>query len=593
VNVSGSLSISGIDYAGVVNDQKVRADFEYFVKQGIAQEAGSGVNASDVDLTLSEGSVIVDFTVRVLSGVGTDVVARTLSTSPLANTVGSLLKQSGAAAVASTGDVVVTFTGIKDAVTPTDAPTAAPTNVSVKDSAYDEAMRDQLDANASVDVGTGNAGPLVPYEAGGNVTNASAPGSEEDAGAEEDNATAAPVKGHVVAKASSSAESDECRPDSGAAGLTCCSAYTRTATRPGCRSDASWAEAKAACKAKGMELCSKASLQYGLGKGAGCPELDGIAMWTSEECVVSPLQVPPAPTPLPPAEGWVYVLPHNHSTARDRPEDTAFIYYQFEPLKVRGDEHAIEIAEIVMANNGWQVSTSGATVSTPSGATDGILLIDGNLSSVWIDMKLEPITIKLPEPASVDGFGFVTGNVSDRDPVRWKFRGSLDGFMWTTLQDQAEDYVAAVMRRELQGFVFGEQRPTSGAAEPPAPAPESTTGGPNASIYSESLLNKSWTPADNEVTEEAAQAARQAPMEAAEQAYQQAVGSGAGGVPETEQEKEDKKTDTALIATLSTFGGIALLLAGGVAAYCMYTRPRASAAEQRDVADPLLSARGV
>lgn len=427
------------------------------------------------------------------------------------------------------------------------------------------------------------------------AANLSAPADfEADAGAEEDNATAAPAKGRVVAKVSSSAESEECRSLSEAAGLTCCSAYTRTATRPGCRSGLSWAEAKAACKAKGMELCSKASLQYGLGKGAGCPELDGIAMWTSEECVVSPLQVPPAtpaPTPSPPAEGWVYVLPHNHSAAaRDRPEDTAFMYYQFEPFKVRGDEHVIEIAEIVLANNGWQVSTSGATVSTPSGATDGSLLIDGNLSSVWIDMKLEPITIKLPEPTSVDGFGFVTGNVSARDPVRWKFRGSLDGFTWTTLQDQAEDYVAAVMRRELQGFVFGEQRPTSGAAEPPAPAPDSTTGGPNASIYADSLLNKSWTPADNDVTAEAAEAARQARVEAAEQAYQEAVGSGLRR--ETEQETEDKKPDTALVATLSTFGGIALLLAGGVAAYCMYTRPRAGAAGQRDGADPLLSARG-
>jgi len=282
------------------------------------------------------------------------------------------------------------------------------------------------------------------------------------------------------------------------------------------------------------------------------------------------------------------VLPHNHSKSEDRSEDTAFMYYQFEPLRVRGDEQVVEVAEIVLANNGWHVSTSGAEVSTPLGATDGFLLIDGNLSSVWIDMKLEPITIKLPEPTSVDGFGFVTGSESARDPVRWKFRGSLDGFMWTTLQDQAEDYVAAVRRRELQGFVFGEQRPTIAAAEPATPAPDSTTGGPNARIYSDSLLNKSWTPADNDVTAQAAVAARKAPVEAAERAFQEAVGAG----QETEQEREEKKPDTALVATLSTFGGLALLLAGGVAAYCMYARPRATGAEQRDEADPLLSARG-
>jgi hypothetical protein len=429
------------------------------------------------------------------------------------------------------------------------------------------------------------------------TANASAPADfEADAGAEEDNATAAPAKGRVVAKVSSAAESEECRPLSEAAGLTCCSAYTRTATRPGCESSLSWADAKAACKAKGMELCSKAFIHSGLAKGAGCPELDGTAMWTSEECVVSPLQMQaatPESTPSPPAKGWVYVLPHNNSAAaRERPEDSAFTYYQFEPLKVRGHEQVIEIGEIVFSNNGWQVSTSGATVSIPSGATNGSLLIDGNVSSVWIDMKLEPITIKLVEPASVDGFGFVTGNVSTRDPVRWKFKGSFDGFMWTTLQEQAEDYAADVQRREIQGFVFGEQRPTVGAAEPPVPAPDSTTGEPNASIYSDSLLNKSWTRADNEVTEEASAAGRQAHLEAAEQKFREAVGSSGPQSQQAEQEKEKDRPDTALVASLSTFGVIALLLAGGVAAYCMYMRPRADAAEQRDEADPLLSARG-
>ncbi|CAK0893235.1 unnamed protein product [Prorocentrum cordatum] len=419
--------------------------------------------------------------------------------------------------------------------------------------------------------------------------------SEADAGAEEDNATAGPVKGHVVAKVSSSAGSGECRPDSEGASLTCCSAYTRSATRPGCRSNASWAEAKAACKAKGMELCSKAFINDGLGKGAGCPELDGTVMWTSEECVVSPLQVPAvaaASTPSPPAkEGWVYVLPHklSASAARDRPEDSAFTYYQFEPLRVRGPQQVMEIAEIVLSNNGWQVSTSGATVSTPLGATDCNLLIDGNTSSIWTDLKLEPVTIRLPEPESVDGFGFITGSVAAHDPVRWKFRGSLDGITWTTLQHQAEDYAADVQRRELQGFVFGEQRPTSGAAARPAPAPDSTTRVPDASSYSDSLLNKTWTTADRAVTEEAAAAARRAHVESAEQKYREAVGSGPGA-QQAKQERGDEP-DAVQAAALSTFGVLALLLAGGVAAYCTHVRLGASAAEQPDKAHPPLPQR--
>jgi len=125
VTVSGSMKLYGIDYTGLVNDQMLLADFEDVVKQGIAQEAGSGVNANDVDLILSEGSVIVDFIVRVPTGAGKDVVASTLASSPLASAVQSLLLQSAVAEAASTGDISVIVTGIEGAAVTTHSSTSA------------------------------------------------------------------------------------------------------------------------------------------------------------------------------------------------------------------------------------------------------------------------------------------------------------------------------------------------------------------------------------------------------------------------------------------------------------------------------------
>lgn len=108
--------------------------------------------------------------------------------------------------------------------------------------------------------------------------------------------------GHAVAWPSAPLASSGCLPDGGATasllgvGVTCCNRGTRTAARPGCRSGVGWAEAGAICGAAGMELCTRAAIRsLGTQGGSGsCPELDQMAMWISEECIVGQVAATPS-----------------------------------------------------------------------------------------------------------------------------------------------------------------------------------------------------------------------------------------------------------------------------------------------------------
>lgn len=130
-----------------------------------------------------------------------------------------------------------------------------------------------------------------------------------------------------------------------------------------------------------------------------------------------------------------------------------------------------------------------------------------------------------------------------------------------------------------------------------APGASPPTGLPAADV------SVSWSSAD----EAAAARQREIAAQAAEEAHQ-AVGEAAEGpaeAPERQTEQKEDSKDKALVITLSTLGGVLLLVAGGVGAYYIYARsdaegaapPSADAADpvQRDgadAADPMLSARG-
>jgi len=125
---------------------------------------------------------------------------------------------------------------------------------------------------------------------------------------------------------------------------------------------------------------------------------------------------------------------------------------------------------------------------------------------------------------------------------------------------------------------------------PHTPAGGEPLGAPSASPLPAANATVVWSPAD----EVAASRQREVAAQAAAEARQ----AGGSAEPQAEPQVEPKdSSDKALVITLSTIGGVLLLVAGSVGAYYVHARPRAEGPEQREVADaadpdPLLSARG-
>merc|ERR1719171_2656635 len=78
--VSGSFTVSGVSYDDVIGDTQVEADFKSACADSIAANAGSGVVASMVTVTLSAGSVKIDFSIALPAGMSGSTVSTTLTT---------------------------------------------------------------------------------------------------------------------------------------------------------------------------------------------------------------------------------------------------------------------------------------------------------------------------------------------------------------------------------------------------------------------------------------------------------------------------------------------------------------------------------
>lgn len=330
----------------------------------------------------------------------------------------------------------------------------------------------------------------------------------------------------------------------------------------------------------------------------------------------------------PPVSGWVYIMPPTDKAAgapavapataapvaapvlgapavgedggapgtaatpappdKPRPDDTPYQYYQFEPLQVRNKQKLMEIAEIVLANNGQQVNTSDAVVETltnmvgENGSTLP-LLTDGNKSSVWIDQYMEPITIKLKKPESVDGFGFITsaGN-PDRDPVKWNFKGSNDGMTWTVLHQQVAEYATTTNRGELQGFVFGEQHPQVFPSEEEKQSEEVASKAAEAGVmqnqrkyhtgpYTDDLYDNKWTEKDDEIVEKLEGVSMKAMSEAAEQQYQQDSGQASNTVGHGKAQSAGQQAE-ASYSVLVALGCVLAVFLAATGIYWYYSR---------------------
>jgi hypothetical protein len=103
--VTGSFTLAGINYADLSADTQQTADVTSAVASSIATGAGTGISSSMVSVELSAGSVQVDYSITLPSGVTGSSVSSSLTT---ANGDGSLLSSLSSSIGAISG---LTLTG--------------------------------------------------------------------------------------------------------------------------------------------------------------------------------------------------------------------------------------------------------------------------------------------------------------------------------------------------------------------------------------------------------------------------------------------------------------------------------------------------
>lgn len=119
----------------------------------------------------------------------------------------------------------------------------------------------------------------------------------------------------------------------------------------------------------------------------------------------------------------------------------SYQYYRFTATELRsgGATGTIQLAELELLSGGAAVDLSGATVINPGGDNpDGQTpaeLIDGDITTKWLDFNNAPVVIDFGVTTAVDGYRLTTGNdVPGRDPVRWTIEGSADGSTWDLIE---------------------------------------------------------------------------------------------------------------------------------------------------------------
>ncbi len=124
----------------------------------------------------------------------------------------------------------------------------------------------------------------------------------------------------------------------------------------------------------------------------------------------------------------------------------SFRYYRFQADFLRSGQSSgtVQLAEFEFLNSGSVLDLSGVSISNPGGdnllddQNDPIhppaLLVDGNLSTKWLDLNNAPVVFDFGTPTTIDFYRFTTANdIPDRDPMRWSLEGSDDGIEWTLI----------------------------------------------------------------------------------------------------------------------------------------------------------------
>lgn len=123
-------------------------------------------------------------------------------------------------------------------------------------------------------------------------------------------------------------------------------------------------------------------------------------------------------------------------------------YFRFSPLASRqafssGFALGTSISEFEIYNGNTLLA--GATASTPTSNVttnqEPAKALDGNFNTVWFDKFLEPLVLDYGTGVLATGYRFATGDSNLRDPISWKFEGSLDGIQWNLIDERHNETI--------------------------------------------------------------------------------------------------------------------------------------------------------
>ena len=157
---------------------------------------------------------------------------------------------------------------------------------------------------------------------------------------------------------------------------------------------------------------------------------------------------------------------------------------RFVPVLTRkGTAGEVQLSELCFYLNGHKHPIR--SIHNPGGKNPDserpVNLGDGSSGTKWLDHNKEPVIVELADGCTIDAYAFRTANDHDqRDPVRWRLDGSVDGKYWTVIDDRSvtEQAVTRVRKTLHTVSIFPPWHP--GPPQPPQepqlrshhPAPE-------------------------------------------------------------------------------------------------------------------------